>query len=306
VAMVDRWAPNASFPIDADRFEVEVPFRETIYDEETDATFVISGRVDERAVWGTHCKIKDYKTGPRLPKQQEVEQHTQLPLYAWQALFEMPWLETFEVEEYYVRWRVGRSVQMTAEDVMTLDGYVLDSCRTIREAYEKEPEWTRIAPKREELKDTIERIDAIAEVFPPDAGTQCKFCPVKLHCPLPAWVRPDTLVDSDGTARAQLAARMVEMEQANERKRIAADYLDQSGQAVLEIGDGKGFGYFEVTKRKLNKGRLEQALDGGQVHPEDLYDETTEVQLTVRKLRGEPVEEDNDEREIPVEVDVDA
>jgi hypothetical protein len=236
----DIFANAVVFPTDADVWIVEKPFRIPLVDPETGDTFIISGRMDEVAIWGDHYRNRDWKTGPRLPGKKVVQEtHTQLPIYAWAALKIWPWLQSFEPEEYYTRHGVGRPVTVMLDDIERIEGFLLTVCRRLLRAY-----------KRNEFTAT--------------EGPWCNRgdagCPVADLCPLPNRVRGDGgLVRSYEEARTLLELNEVDAARIARRRAAVMAFLEGQPVGTVEV-NGKQVGYQPVTKRTVNKDKVKEAL----------------------------------------------
>lgn len=219
-----KFAESVDFPIDADTWVIEHPFRLPLVDPQDGTVYIISGRMDEYAIWGTHYRNRDWKTGPKLPSRREVQdEHTQLPIYAWAAKQEMPWLETFEPIEFYTRYGQPRSIEMTADDVDKLEGFLLASCRRMRRAY-------------------------LTGEFPTSPGSWCNNrCPVARECPEPDSVKGGGYLQSDEEAAAQIRAAIVEQASAAARMQAVKAYLETHPEGNLVV-DKKRYGFVPVEK----------------------------------------------------------
>lgn len=261
IGQARRFANDVVFPIDADRWVIEHPFRHPLVDPEDGTVYTISGRMDEVAIWGRHYRNRDWKTGPGLPNQQRVEEeHTQLPIYAWAAWREWGWLDSFECEEYYTRYSTPRSVLLTLNDIALIEDYLLVKCRRIKAAYERGQ-------------------------FTPTPGRWCNsMCPAPERCPLPEQAKGEGVhVRSHDDAVEQVEAWLVEEARVKNRKEGVKAYLEGQDVPHIQIGR-KGFGFFEVTSSRLNKPRTAEAVQTGGRTLEEMYDTDTETQFTSRVL----------------------
>lgn len=234
--MAERWAEHVDFPVDADEWVIEHPWRHPLVDAERDCVYTISGRNDEYAVWGTHVRIRDWKTGPKLPSRREVEEeHTQLPVYAWQVMSEKPWVDSVEGVEFYCRRGVPRPVQFDRSEFEELESWLIGRCRTIVDA------WTR-------------------NDFEANPGERwCGTCPMPHRCPLPESVRMASIIEDEQDAEAMVQAWIVEEQRVKRRKGAVRGWLEGVGLETVTVG-GKRYGFVPKQGRRTDDHRLNAML----------------------------------------------
>lgn len=257
--MVDVWASTTTFPVDADRWVIEHPFRRRLVDPLNGDVYIVSGRMDEVAMWGTHYRNRDWKTGPGLPTKKKVEEeHTQLPLYWWEAAQAWPHLESAECSEVYCRYGVPRSVTLTRQDLPEIEAYLLVALRRLTAAYRNNR-------------------------FPVQTGAWCNSsCPNPGACPLPDHVKGEGgLVASDEDARNQIETMSVERARIAKRTAAVRGYLDGTVTGTVMV-HGKEHGHIRTKKRKLDEERLAAVLAQHGLSKDDLYIEepTTEFKVS--------------------------
>lgn len=253
------WAGRVVFPLDADTWVIEHPFRIPIVDHEEGVTYTLSGRMDEYAIWGTHYRVRDWKTGPGLPTQRQVEEeHSQLQLYALAAFHEFPFLETFECTEFYTRAGVPRTVELTREHLEDLRRWLISRCRTIVKAYHS----------------------GRFEATPGERW--CNTCPMPRRCPLPEQVRPASILRTEDEAREQIEAWLVEDARKKQRQGAVRGFLEAHTAPTIEVG-GKEYGFVPKKERKLNEARLAEILEQHGLRKDDLYETEEGVEFGNRR-----------------------
>ncbi len=255
--MVSRWAAVMRFEPDADYWEIEVPAKAKL------GPYTLSGRIDDVQIRGTHCKLTDYKTGARLPNDEEYEEHTQSPIYAWHVQQEHPYLETFELTELFVRFGVPRTIHLSAYEVENLEPWLLALCRRIDAAY-------------------------ATDTFPTTPGPHCAICPDKIGCPLPMEARPAALLGDEHAER--VAERLlVERQQVKEDEAALKAYLEDHDEGAVYV-NGQRLGYQPTSTRRLNKDRVVLALNGESMDVdaalEPFYDRSEGSEFRVRRARA--------------------
>jgi hypothetical protein len=262
IEMARTWAGSISFPTDADFWVIEHPFRLPLYDHELNVEYIISGRMDQYAIWNDdrHYAAHDWKTGPNLPSRREVEEeHTQLPLYAWAAAQEYPWIETFSNTEYYCRLGVPRRVDLHISDMALIEDWLLGRCRAIREAY---------------LRNRF-------EATPSERA--CAYCALPERCPKPEGVRLASRIRSEDDAIEHIEAWLVEDARVAKRRRAVRGFLEVHEYPTIEVG-GKDYGFVRKTKKAVDRAKLRAVLEELGMEYEDLLVEDTSTEFTSKKV----------------------
>jgi hypothetical protein len=231
--MVSNWAVETTFPPNADLWEVELPVV-THFEG-----YRLTGRIDKVIITGTHCEIRDYKTGMWTPDQEEVMRtHSQLPLYAWHCHRKWPWLETFHLEEDYLRSGEVRPVSMEAFHVKRLEEFLAVNVQRVAKALAQDsPEAT--------------------------PGSHCAICPNSLLCPVPKEDRPESIASLE-----EAHERAAELVVFDQQRKVRSGSLQAYCKAedhpdLLVVGDRK-VGYHPTTENQFDKKGLAKALEAGE------------------------------------------
>lgn len=75
------------------------------------------GIVDVIDINGTHCKITDYKSQANILSQTDLDAHFQLSFYAWLVSKFYPYVKTFEVRIWYLRYGMYHTTPRTFEQI---------------------------------------------------------------------------------------------------------------------------------------------------------------------------------------------
>lgn len=128
--MTEHWARTDSIWPDADLFLTE----QLLTRELGGHTF--SGRIDRIEVKGAYCRIRDYKTGYKVPDQEAFEQRLQSPFYSWlaDAAYDLSTVEVFDIGELYVRFGSVRTCEFEREQ-LKIDRYLKAAGQRIETAY---------------------------------------------------------------------------------------------------------------------------------------------------------------------------
>lgn len=231
LALTRRWAAHQNF--DHEHI-VQV---EQSHEHELEGVR-LSARLDLLSIEDNVAYIEDYKTSMRLPTREEVEDHVQLPIYAWHVVQEFPQVEHFNVAEVYTRFGQGGVP-------IRVPTFGLE----------------RVAEVEDWLSTTVRRLEAAwsEQDFPATPGAWCANCPGKRECPLPERVRPAAITDDEEAAR-QAGAMLVEKARVKEREDGLRAYLDPHEYGSVVVG-GKRVGYTESTQNTLDRKAAERDLD---------------------------------------------
>jgi PD-(D/E)XK nuclease superfamily len=227
--MIARWARWMSFDVMAEVFLIE---QQVV--TELDGT-LFSGRIDQLTITGDHCEITDYKTGQHVPTIMEVQEHSQLPMYAVHAFARWPHLRTFGLREIYTtRQPEERPVWVEDSDIPALEDWMLDSAGRLLTAYEKDS-------------------------FEAATGPWCWNCPAPHACPIPPEARPESIATLDDAI--ETAARLIvnKARVDSDTKGVKA-YLDGQDIDALHVNHHR-VGWEHGVRRELDKRKLEGQLD---------------------------------------------
>jgi len=161
--------------------------------------------------------VTDYKTGWEITKDR-----AQLETYAWMAKTIFPQIDTFYVENYFVRYNSKRYSELTTEDVER-------------------------AKRR--VKRIIKKIENDEE-FLPNPSTRCSWCPYLVRCGQLANIQDLQLPVIDTKEKAvQIAGRLLIVKEALKRvEQMLKEYCKEYGQIPL----GNGFyGHHVIESPKI-------------------------------------------------------
>lgn len=245
------------------------------------------GILDVIDIEGTHCTVTDWKSQPHIIAKGELNDPMgygvpeQLTGYAWLASKLYPYLETFSVRIFYLRYGFYHETERTLEDLAIYEQVLLMNEQKISE---------------------IDNWDPIP-------GKQCDYCDFIHMCPLATDEKAPDYLGSDKITQGQaveLARRVVVMDQlsksfkeklkryvqANDNVRIADDYCfgykksesvewdAERAEEVLETYDHKLSEVANVDVKRMKKFVKEAARDNV-----DLCEELTEIEKPKHSTR---------------------
>lgn len=222
--VVERWGYGFTYPLDADLVLIEWGAHTVLEVDGFPETF--SARLDLVTIRGAYAEVEDYKAGPSRPADEEVEEHIQVPLYAWHIFKHHPQVEEVTGWENYVRhgFKAPRDpLTFTRDDIPRLEDYLATVTRRVRTMYAALGEDHEYRP-------------------PANDGSWCAWCPVKRDCPLPKQTRP-AAIETEEEALQELSAHVVATELEEERRAGLKAYMEAHGLEEL--------GLEEVGKKRL-------------------------------------------------------
>jgi hypothetical protein len=252
--MVRRWASTVTFDVHADVMEVEGSYRDQL--PGTDR--ILSARIDYLAIRENVAVLEDYKTGPRVATQQQVEEGLQGAQYAWHVWQRFPHVDTFIFTERNVRWGTPRTVYYELGDVLDTEDYLRVLVARMDEAY-------------------------ASGTFDPTPGTWCNVCPAPERCPIPERNLP-AFIASEDRAKAEADALLVERARVAKREAAIKAYLDATERDAIITAGGMRLGWQQPEKSTtLDKAAL--ARDGIDLDAYRVENPDPDPKWSVRKAR---------------------
>jgi len=202
------------------------------------------GIVDLIDINGTHCKVTDYKSQPNILSQTDLDEHFQLTFYAWLVSKFYPFVRTFEVRIWYLRYGMMRSTPRT---VMQLKDFETD------------------------LLLKVDKVMAIKD-WEPIPCDYCKWCDHTGRCPVG---QPDEKGDYEVIPEVILTEEQAqhyggELRVLDERrKKLSAairEYVKGS-EDILKISSDYGYGYKESSSSYFPPDKVLKVLKDHGVDP---------------------------------------
>jgi hypothetical protein len=224
---------------------------------------VLSARIDR--LWlspdGRTAVVKDAKTGWADPPQKPTPT-PQGDNYAWHVWREHPGVETVEFETEHIRFPgTGKPYTYELDEILLIDAWLQDAVTRIVTAYRKGGE------------------------LPTNPGEACEQwggCPVARDCPVKAWARPSTEIETEAHALSELEAIYVEEASIAARKKAIKGWLTREQRRAL-VHNGREIGFNEKAGTKTDWKGLALSLDGD---PSD-FTEDTAPSFGLRKAKKE-------------------
>ena len=123
------------------------------------------GKIDRIEKQDSYITITDYKTSQAISINK-----LQLGVYAWLAHFAYPDIDTFILQDHFLRFGIVKTIEMGLKDIKDTEEKVRAYIKTIEAELEKE----EINKTREEKYRT--------RTFKPRPGTNCEYCPYVFKC----------------------------------------------------------------------------------------------------------------------------
>lgn len=241
--LVRWWAPRVEFK-PGEQFEINsrVPL----------AGRILSARIDRLWIDGATAEVEDYKTGWGDPA-------TQLPfqgkVYSWHVLRAHPDVDRVLYREDYVRHGIYSDWwEITRDDADEIERYLIALIRRIDHAYD----------------------DGVLPVTPGSACSTPGVCPVAESCPVPAWARPETVIDSHDDAIAEFEQVLVAEAELDQRRRKIRGWLEKSGERAVAV-NGVEYGYSTKQGNSFDKKALAADLAIQRGEPVDIAAYTTKT-----------------------------
>jgi len=178
------------------------------------------GIVDVIDIHGTHCVVTDYKSQPHVVSQTELDNHFQLTFYTWLVSKFYPFVKTFEVRLWYLRY-----------------GFYATTPRTM----------DQIAEFEEGLMLKVKKVMSI-DSWDPIPGTYCKWCDHTGVCPIG---RPDKNGNYSPIPEAIITDKQAkfyasELRVLEERRKKLSDAVRnyvKGQEEPVDLGNGFAYGY---------------------------------------------------------------
>lgn len=232
---------------------------------------LISGRIDVALLDGPELTVRDYKTSPHAPTQDEFEQSVQTPIYALLARFgraarEVPCARcegTGRVSGWtltpirthspdYCPDCKGRGWQLElapfglaeqASQVRVAEHYPapeLDARKTVHGMVVERArlfDLSELHELREEVEGMVAKLESYAEqwAFPARRGTWCGECPAREECPIKPKIAPEIVDES--TAREAALAWLLFSEEARKIKADIKAFASREELAEVRVGE---------------------------------------------------------------------
>jgi hypothetical protein len=201
---------------------------------------ILSARIDRLALDGRAAHVIDWKTGWADPADCLSSQGRR---YAWHVLVEHPEIDEVHYTEDHVRAGLASGPWVIYRDELAaIEDYLRAQIDKIAEAYAR----------------------GALTAKPGSICSSPSRCPVAASCPVPAWARPETTVETDDDAVGLFEALLVLDARRDAHVAAIRGHLENTGQRALVV-EGQEIGFATKTGRKLNKKRLAADLDAREV-----------------------------------------
>lgn len=230
------------------------------------------GILDVIDIKGTHCTVTDWKSQPHIIAQGELNDPIgygvpeQLTGYAWLASKLYPYLETFSVRIFYLRYGFYHETERTLEDLALYEEILLMNEQKISEI----------------------------SSWDPIPGKQCDYCDFIHMCPLATDEAAPDYLGSDKITQGQaveLGRRVVVMDQLSKSfKDKLKDYVKANDE--VRLADGYIFGYDKSTGSEWKD--VEAVEEALQTHDRKLSEIANVDVKKMKKLLKEASREDVD------------
>lgn len=222
------------------------------------------GILDFIEIDGTHCTVTDWKSQPHIIPKGELDNPIgdgtprQLSGYAWLASKMYPYLETFTVRIFYLRYGFYHESDRTRADLSSYEDMLLMQEQKISE---------------------IDNWDPIP-------GKHCQYCDWIHSCPLAQDISGNQVISLD---QAVSAARRIHVMDSlsKELKSKLKDYINENGN--VRIGDSYGYGFNKKTSRTWPSDKAEEVLA---MHGRKLSEVASVNSPKMKKLIKEAARED--------------
>lgn len=229
------WKISKSYFGHEEKLAVDDEFDEC---EFSDASY--RGILDVIDIEGTHCVVTDWKSQPHIIAKGELDDPIgygvpeQLTGYAWLASKMYPYLETFEVRIFYLRYGFYHATDRSLDDLDDYEHVLLMNEQKISE------------------------IDS----WDPIPGKQCQYCDFIHICPLATDTSLPPEMDDKNITQAQavnMAQRVSVMDSLSKALKVKLKEYVKNNDNVL-IGREFEYGFVKKTSDKWDTERVEEIL----------------------------------------------
>jgi len=215
----DRYQLSNSMVGFEERMAINSDFEECSWDE---ADF--RGIIDQIDINGSHCRVTDYKSQPNVLNRDDLDHHFQLTFYTWLVSKFYPFVNTFEVRIWYLRYGFWAGTPRTREQL---------------EIFEKG------------LMLQVDKVMAI-ENWEPVPGSYCKWCRHTDVCPVGQPddegnfpLIPEAIITEEQARHYGSELRVVE--QRREKLSALIRSYVKGREDPLKVSDNFAFGYKRST-----------------------------------------------------------
>jgi len=182
------------------------------------------GIVDVIDIKGAHCTITDYKSQPHILSQTDLDAHYQLTFYAWLVSKFYPFVKTFEVRIWYLRYGFYAKTPRTKEQLKGFEDGLL-------------------------LK--VDKVMSIKD-WNPIPGAYCKWCDHAGRCPVGKPDEngcfsplPQAIINEEQAKHYGSELRVIERRRGDLSKALK-EYI-KGHEEPVKISDSFAFGYRQKT-----------------------------------------------------------
>ena len=262
----EKWEMSRSYFGHEEKLAIDDEFDECDF---SDGSY--RGILDVIDIEDTHCTITDWKSQPHIIAKGELDDPIgygvpeQLTGYAWLASKLYPYLESFSVRIFYLRYGFYHETERSLEDLDDYEHVLLMNEQKISEI----------------------------NSWDPIPGKHCQYCDFIHMCPLATDTSVPPEMDNRNMTQGQavnLARRVVVMDSLSKSFKEKLKEYVQENDSIM-IGDGYEFGFQRTESVKWDAEKAEDVLKS---HDRKLSEVANVDVRKMKKLLKEAAREDID------------